>query len=77
MFVTAAGPLFSQVNDGYFFRSDFRIGVTAGANLNLQRSVFMWPDNSTKLTEVPGSFKYKSGLAGLFYKCIAPKAKEE
>ncbi len=63
LFAAAAGQLFSQTNDGYFYRSDFRIGITAGANLNLQRSVFMWPDTNCKLTEVKGSYKDKTGMA--------------
>ena len=39
------------------YRSDFRLGITAGTNINLQRNVFMWPDKNCKLTEILDSYK--------------------
>ena len=57
LFAFATSQLYSQENNGLLYRSDFRIGLTAGTNFNLAKSIFMWPDSNCKLTQVPGSFK--------------------
>ena len=59
IFAAATNCLHSQTYDTYLYESDFRIGVTVGANMNLQRSVLIWPDINCKLTEVKESFKEK------------------
>lgn len=53
----ATSQLYSQENNGMLYRSDFRLGITAGTNINLQRNVFMWPDKNCKLTEILDSYK--------------------
>lgn len=58
----ATSQLYSQENNGMLYRSDFRIGLTAGTNINLSRSVFLWPDVNCKLTEVQGSFKDRPAI---------------
>ncbi len=67
IFVAAANCLHSQEYDTYLYKSDFRIGVTFGANMNLQRSVLLWPDINCKLTETKDGFKNKLGKSyGIF-----------
>ena len=62
LFAIATSQLYSQENNGLLYRSDFRIGLTAGTNINLSRSVFLWPDVNCKLTEVQGSFKDRPAI---------------
>lgn len=57
LYAFATSQLYSQENNGMLYRSDFRLGITVGANMNLQRNVFMWPDKNCKLTEVLDTYK--------------------
>ena len=67
IFVAATNWLHSQEYDTYLYESDFRIGVTVGANMNLKRSVLLWPDTNCKLTETRDGFKNKLGMSyGIF-----------
>ena len=67
VFATATGYLHSQNYGTFLYESDFRIGVSVGANMNLQRSVYLWPDKNCKLTEVKESFKEKiNPMYGLY-----------
>lgn len=66
-FATATSQLHSQQYDTYLYESDFRIGITAGGGINLQRGVLLWPDTNCKLTETREGFKEKLGLSyGIF-----------
>ena len=67
LFAIATSQLYSQENNGMLYRSDFRLGLTVGTNMNLQRNVFMWPDKNCKLTEELGTYKDIPAIQGGLY----------